>query len=97
MKDFTNKHMNANYRKGSQTYVGSLWFYADSFEYKAKSVNSAIRFGKIAYSEINNVKTVNTLGIVPNGIIIVLKNGAEYNYVINDRKSVVEFLKSKVI
>ena len=55
MKDFTNKHIHANYRKSNRTYIGSLWFYDDGFEYKAKSVNSNIKMGKISYSEIKNI------------------------------------------
>lgn len=96
MKDFTNKHVNANYRKGAQTYVGSLWFYDKEFEYKAKAVNSTIKLGRTAYAEIKSIKNVNTLGIVPNGIIIELKNKTQYNYIINNRKAVVAFLKSKI-
>lgn len=96
MKDFTNKNVNANYRKGAQTYVGSLWFYDKEFEYKAKAVNSTIKLGRIAYSEIKSIKNVNTFGIVPNGILIELKNNTQYNYVVNNRKDIVEFLKSKI-
>ncbi|MBE6772960.1 MAG: hypothetical protein E7544_01925 [Ruminococcaceae bacterium] len=96
MKDFTNKHINANYRKGTQTYVGNLWFYVDGLEYKAKSVNSTINLGKIPYSEISSIKSVNTIGFIPNGIIIQLTNGKKFNYVIGDRKSVIKFIESKI-
>lgn len=96
MKDFTNTHINANYRKGAQTYVGSLWFYEEGFEYKAKSVNSTIKFGKIAYSEIKEIKLINTLGIVPNGLLLRLKNGKEMNFVVSGRKAIEKFLLSKM-
>ena len=96
MKDLSNKHINANYRKGAQTYIGSLWFYDDGFEYKAKSVISDIALGKILYSEISSIKPANTLGIVPNSIKIKLKNNKEYIYVVNNRKSVLTFLQSKL-
>jgi hypothetical protein len=96
MKDFTNKSINANYRKGAQTYVGILCFYSDEFEYKVKAVNTTIKLGKIPYSEIKSIKPVSTFGIVPNGIIIKLKNGAEYNYIISNRNSVIKFLEIKM-
>ena len=53
MRDLTGTNVNANCRKGGTLYVGSLCFFTDSFEYKAKAVNSTISLGKIPYSDIN--------------------------------------------
>ena len=96
MKDLTNKKVKANYRKGTQTYIGSLILYSDNFEYKATAVNSDISLGKIPYSEIITVKPANTFGIIPNGVSVKLKNGSELNYVVNNRKALINFLVEKM-
>lgn len=96
MRDLTGTYVNANCRKDGNTYVGSLWFFSDSIEYKAKAVNSTISLGKIPYSNINEIEAANTLGIIPNGIIVKLKNSNELRFIVNNRNTVIEFLKSKM-
>lgn len=96
MRDLTGTNVNANCRKGGTLYVGSLCFFTDSFEYKAKAVNSTISLGKIPYSDINEIEAANTLGIIPNGIIVKLKNSNELRFNVNNRNAVIEFLKSKM-
>lgn len=96
MKDLTNKQVNANMQKGVQTYTGQLHFYEDGYVYKAKAANSNIVFDKILYSDIYIVKKSNTLGIVPNGIVVCTKHKEEYKYVVSSRKTVLDYLESKI-
>lgn len=96
MKNYINTHINANMQKGFQTYVGSLYFYEDGLEYKAKAVNADIAFGKILYSNIISVANTNTLGIVPNGIKLITHDGKEYKFVVSNRKNVIKFISSKI-
>ena len=60
MASYVGKKVNANYINGS-TYVGSLNFSEEYYEYKADSVNSKINLGKIYYKEIKRVSNANTL------------------------------------
>ena len=96
MKDFTNKHINANQIHGMQTITGKLYFYEDGLAYKADSVNGSINQGKILYSDILKINKRNTLGIVPNGFSIILKDNTEYIYVVNSRNAVVEYITTKI-
>ena len=47
-------------------------------------------------NEINEIEAANTLGIIPNGIIVKLKNSNELRFIVNNRNTVIEFLKSKM-
>lgn len=96
MKDYVNKHINANLRRGIQTYIGVLSFFEDGIEYKAKAANANINFGKILYSNIVEIKSTNTFGIVPNGILLKISDGQEFNFIVNNRKTVMTFLNSKI-
>ena len=96
MNDFSNKYVNANYLKGCQTYIGRIYFHPDYFEYKANGVTTTINFGKVHYSDIQSVKPVRSLGIIPNGILIALKTGNELRFVVNSRNAVIQYLHTKM-
>lgn len=43
-----------------------------------------------------SINKTNTLGIIPNGIKVTLRNGHEYKFVISNREEVIKFLNSQV-
>ena len=96
MKDFTNKNINANYLQGLQTLTGKLFFYDDGFVFKADSVNGVINKGKTLYKDIKTVNKRNTMGIIPNGLSVVLNNGEELVFVASNRNEVREYMISRL-
>lgn len=96
MKDFTNKSINANCLQGLQTLTGKLYFYEDGFSFKADSVNGVINKGKILYKEIKTVNKRNTMGIIPNGLSVLQKNGEELVFVVSSRNEVREYMVSRL-
>ena len=95
MRDFKGKSVNANYI-GNMTYIGKIWFYEDAYEFKAESVNSQISMGKILYRDIKAVVAANTLGIIPNSLIVELHDGRRFQYVVIKRKEVMLFLCAQI-
>lgn len=96
MKDFTNKAINANLINGLQVLQGKIYFYEDGYVYKAEGVNSVISHNKIMYDQIKYVNPKKTLGFVPNGIMICLKNGERLNYVVSNRDDVIVYFQNKI-
>ena len=97
MKDFTNKSINANCLQGLQTLTGKMYFYEDGFSFKADSVNGVINKGKTLYKDIKTVNKRNTMGIIPNGLSIVLNNGEEIVFVVSSRNEVREYMISRLV
>lgn len=95
MKDLVNKAVTANYLQGMQTLTGKLYFYEDGFSFKADSVNGVIDKGKILYRTVTAVNKRNTLGLIPNGLSVLLDNKDELIFVLNGRNTVRDFLLSK--
>ena len=95
MKDYVNKCINANQIEGVTTLTGKLYFYEDGLVFKAQSVNGVISKPKILYSDIEEVKGRNTLGLIPNGIALRNKEGVSFNFVVTRRNDVIAFIKQK--
>lgn len=96
MKNYVNKTIRANQLLGTNTLTGNLCFYEDGYCFKAEGVNSTISGPKIEYSSIAEIKSKNTFGFVPNRIIIKLRTGESYQYVVMHRKDIMKFLAYKM-
>ena len=96
MKNYVNKTVNANSIRGVDTITGKLCFFDDGYVFDAQSVNGVIRNPKIKYKSIAEIKPTNTLGIIPNGLTIQLKNGEVFKYVVFHRNDIIEFLSYKM-
>ncbi len=88
--------VNSNYFKDGRTLTGKLVFDEKGFCFKADSVNGKLNMGMIEYGTIKNVDYKRTFGIIPNGLLIVLKDGTEMSFVPLKRKQVKDFLCSKI-
>lgn len=92
MKDFTDKRVNANLCNGIQIYTGHLWFYEDGFVYKIKAANADISYEKVLYEDILRVDPANTIGLIPNGLKITLKNSRVFQFAVNQRNQIRNYL-----
>lgn len=97
MKDFLNKSINANYIEGMQTLTGKLTFMSNGIVFKANSVNGVMNMPLISYDDIISVELKNTLGILPNAIVIKTKQKKDYCFVVSNRKDIAAFLNSRII
>lgn len=88
--------VNSNYFKNGKTLTGKLAFESEGFCFKADSVNGKLNLGLIEYEKIKSVDYKKTFGFIPNGLLIVLKDGTEMLFVPLKRKQVKDFLCSKI-
>ncbi len=96
MTDFKGKKINANYKYGSKTLIGKLYFCEEGFEYKANSVDGKFNMGKIQYKDIQSVEIKRTLGLIPNSLIIETKDSEKFHYIVGRTKDICDFLKNQM-
>lgn len=95
MENYVGKSIMANLFRGIESVGGKIYFYESYLEFKAHALNIQKGVTQIKYADIDSIIKRNTLGIVPNGILIVLKSGDQYKFVINNRNKVIEFMKTR--
>lgn len=95
MKDYIGQVIAANYFRGIEAVGGKIYFDNNGLNFQSHAMNIQRGSTRIEYSDIAYLKKRNTLGIAPNGISILTKDGFEHKFIINDRNSVLEFLHSK--
>ena len=94
--NYIGKSINANQIDGITTLTGKLYFYEEGYVFKAQSVNAIQDKPKVFYKDIEEIRLRKTLGIIPNGIIVCLKDGKCLNYVVTKRKEIVSFLNGMI-
>ena len=92
IKNYVGTSINANLFRGIEAVGGKIHFSDNSLIFKSHELNIQKGKTEIKYKDIESISKRNTLGIVPNGIKIVLKNGVEHNFVVNNRKKIINFL-----
>lgn len=95
MKNYIGQAIAANYFRGIEAVGGKICFDENGLEFQSHAMNIQRGNTRIEYSDIAYLNNRNTLGIVPNGISILAKDGFEYKFIIDNRNSVLEFLHSK--
>lgn len=93
--DYCNKSIAANYFMDFEAVGGKIYFDEHGFTFKPHALNIQTGDTRIEYKNISTIQKSNTLGIVPNGMLVFTKDGMKHRFVINNRKKVIEFLESK--
>ncbi len=96
MKDYTGQSIAANYFKRIEAVGGKLFFDETGMTFKSHAINIQSGETRIQYDQISRISKRNTLGIVPNGMLIFTKDGFEHKFVINHREDVIAFLMNKL-
>lgn len=96
MNDYVGKSIGANYFVGAEALGGKISFDEFGLDFKPHALNIQKTEVRIEYNNIESVSKRNTMGIVPNGMLIVTKDGTEQKFVINNRGKVIEFIMSKI-
>ncbi|MFC5467541.1 hypothetical protein ACFPPD_02355 [Cohnella suwonensis] len=86
----------ANLFRGIESVGG--WLHAS--ETRMKFVPHALNIQSapldIPYADIASIAKRNTMGIVPNGILLTLKSGARHKFVLYKRSSFIAFVNGKI-
>lgn len=88
--------VNANLFRGAEAVGGKLTFEETEMVFESHALNIQRGRTAIPYSEITDIQERRTLGLVPNGITVVLRNGCEHRLVVNKRKDIIAFLRSRI-
>ena len=76
----------ANHFKNSEGVGGKLYLLTDKLQFKSHSFNLQNHELTIQIDQIKEITYSNTLGIVPNGLAISLKDGRQEKFVVNGRQ-----------
>lgn len=76
----------ANHFKGKEAVGGFLYLTKDELIFKSHNLNFQSHETRIEIRHIENIKKVNTLGLIPNGMMIVSNDGICDRFVVNNRK-----------
>ena len=75
----------ANHFKNAEAVGGKLYLLKDHLEFKSHGFNIQNHSFIIYSKEIEKIIFYNTLGFVPNGLKLVLKDGEEEKFVVSNR------------
>ncbi|WP_231426228.1 hypothetical protein [Pedobacter sp. Leaf250] len=75
----------ANYFKNAEAVGGKLYLLKDRLEFKSHQLNIQNQTFKINTADIQEIISYNTLGLIPNGLKVVLKDGVQEKFVVNNR------------
>ncbi len=96
MKNYVGTSISANLFRGLESVGGKITFDEVGLTFKSHLINVQRGETRIEYSQISTINKRNTLGIVPNGMSVITKNNIKYDFVINSREKVIEFLFSRL-
>ncbi|MFI3261648.1 MAG: zinc-ribbon domain-containing protein [Rikenellaceae bacterium] len=82
----------ANLFRNSESVGGRIFFYSNRLLFKSHSINIQTGETTIYYKDIKSLHKVNTLGLVPNGMLVKLHNGMEHQFVVWGRTKLIEFI-----
>lgn len=94
-KNFIGKTVPANLYRGIEAVGGKILFDKDGMAFEAHKLNIQSEKTFISYKDIVEVKKKNTLGIIPNGLVVIMNNGISYKFVVNKRNNIFEFLNEQ--
>lgn len=86
----------ANLFKGVEAVGGKLKITNKRLIFTAHSLNIQGGTTEILIDQITEVKKRNTLGIVPNGMSVICKDGVEYKFVVWNRSKLIDFIKKHI-
>lgn len=95
-KNYIRTSINANLFRGIEGVGGKITFDDIGLTFKSNYFNVQTEEIRIEYSQISTINNRKTCFVVPNGISIITKDNLKYDFVINFRKPVIEFLMSRL-
>lgn len=96
IKNYVGTSIGANLFRGIESVGGEIYFTNDRLIFKSHSLNLQKGETEMKYKNISSADNRKTLAVIPNGIKLTLKNGEEYDFVVKNRASILEFLHSQI-
>lgn len=84
--------VNANMIRGLESVGGRLHFESHRMVFRPHLINIQRGGTVVPYADIASVRKRNTLGLVPNGLLVTTKDGDEYKLVVWNRSKIIAFL-----
>lgn len=85
----------ANLFRGKEAVGGHLHFEDQQMVFQSHAFNIQTGATAIPYADIVDVQPCNTMGIVPNGMLVSIRDGHKYQFVVWKRKELMAFIKEK--
>lgn len=85
----------ANLFRGAEAVGGKLHFNDNDLLFCAHALNIQTGDTVIPYAAIADVKKVNTLGVVPNGMLVVTRDHVAFQFVLWNRNEIIAFIRDK--
>jgi hypothetical protein len=86
--------VNANLFRGWEGVGGKLIITSKKLHFKSHRFNLQTGETILLLEEITGIQKVNTSGLVPNGLLVKLKNGTSHQFVVNRRNQVYDTIMS---
>lgn len=86
----------ANLFRGIESVGGRLKITSRRVLFESHALNMQKIPAEILLSDIKEVSKRNTMGFIPNGMLICTKAGVEYKFVVNDREKLISIIESKI-
>lgn len=86
----------ANLFRGMEGVGGKLKITDRRLVFESHAFNIQTGITEIYFSQIAEVKKRNTMGIVPNGMSVITKDGVEFKFVLWNRTKIIDFLNNRI-
>ena len=83
----------ANLFRGMEAVGGRMKITSSRILFEAHAFNIQREPAEILLEDISEIRKVNTLGIVPNGLLIRTKTGIDYRFVVWKRKHLIALIR----
>lgn len=93
--DYTGRKTDANLWAGGAPAAGCIFFHEQELEFSSRRYSLSADRQRICYDDIASIAYCRILGIMPNGIRLILRDGRQYVFAVNHRRDVGAFLCRK--
>jgi GRAM domain len=85
----------ANHFKGIESVGGKLYLTNQRLRFRSHKFNVQNHDESIALTRIKEVKATRTLGLIPNGLQVILVDGTAHKFVVNARSEWVQLIEAQ--
>lgn len=84
----------ANLKRGLESVGGKLKVTNERLYFKPHGLNAQKKELELLNHEISEVTETKSLGVIPNGLLVEMKNGDNFKFVVGKRKEIKVYLDS---
>lgn len=89
-------NVSANLFKGAEAIGGNLVINSTELSFEPHKMNIQKEIVSLKMRDIKKVEKRNTLLMIPNGMKVIVKSGEEYNFVVNNRIKIIDYLQTQI-